>query len=538
VVAGRHVHLKPPINWSMDPFHSDPWRKKLTTLTWLSPLLRGYGHLGDKRALVKARDVALDWVRKHHAPSVGTTITWERKRVSDRAGVLAYVTRAAACEDRLGHHQARLLLASARTHGNYLYRSSSDPNNHALLAASGLVVLSEAFPFLHDAHAWRKRGISRFTRTVHKVVDKHTGVHLEHSPGYQERTNDHVKVFLSLFRHPPQRLVGLLRRMRHVTGWFVMPDKTIVPIGDTHSIVKSPGYALPPTLRQGLSTIRRDGYSIVKHGGSFLAAVAGYHHASHKHADELSFDLFEDGRRVIVETGRRNKSQNANNPASVRASRFTMTSQAHSTLTADGHSFDLNHRFYGSAIDAQGRDPASGWFAIEGHNPLIASQGVNHHRLYLYRPGEALVVCDFVRSGRRHTYDRWLQVAPGIHVKRHGAEARLSAGDGFRATVWSDHHPQDLRTKLFRGHRHPLRGWWEPPRYGKLRPRYALDLRTRARNADRVFTLGLSAQPVKASVLSHHHGASTVRVELPGQTPVAVSVRRDHHELVVSQSQP
>jgi hypothetical protein len=530
--------LKPPINWSKDPFHSDPWRKKLTTMTWLSPLLRGYGHLDDVRALVKARDIVLDWVRKHPRPSARTTITWERKRASDRAGVLAYVTRAAACEDRLGRHQARLLLASARTHGNFLYEASSDPNNHSLLAASGLVVLAESFPFLNDADEWRHRGIARFNRTIHQVVDKGTGVHLEHSPGYQDRTNDHVKEFLDLFRNPPKKLVGLLRRMKRVTGWFVMGDKTIVPIGDTHSIVKAPGYALPPTLRQGLSPIRRDGYAIVKKDSSFLAATAGYHHHSHKHADELTFDLFEEGRRVIVETGRRNKSQDASNPASVRASRFTMASQAHSTLTADGRSFDLGGRTYGSAIDAQGRDPESGWFAIQGHNPLLGRQGIEHRRLFLYLPGEALVVCDFVRSGRRHVYERWLQIAPHIHVNRDGARARLSAGDGFRATVWSERRPQDLRTKLFRGDRHPLRGWWMPPRYGKLRPRYALDLRTRARNVNRVLTIGLSRDPVKASILRHRGGATTVRVELPGESPVTVAVRRHRHELSVSRRQP
>ena len=71
---------------------------------------------------------------------------------------------------------------------------------------------------------------------------------------------------------------------------------------------------------------------------------------------------------------------------------------------------------YGSGLIAAGE--GEGWYAIEGRNRLLEGQGVDHQRLFLYRPGTALVIVDHVRSDVAHTYTRYLQLHPDDRARR------------------------------------------------------------------------------------------------------------------------
>src|SRR6185436_13163932 len=52
----------------------------------------------------------------------------------------------------------------------------------------------------------------------------------------------------------------------------------------------------------------------------------------------------------------------------------------------------------------------------EGRNPLLRGQGVAHTRLFLYRPGVALVIVDRLRSDAVHTYIRYLHLHPDVEL--------------------------------------------------------------------------------------------------------------------------
>ena len=97
---------------------------------------------------------------------------------------------------------------------------------------------------------------------------------------------------------------------------------------------------------------------------SFLAVASAFHNLSHKHADELSFELFDRGYRIVSDTGLYNKDQN-------RFWKHQRSAQAHSTLTVDQRNFRLRrNRAYGSGIQATGQG-ATGWYGIQAHNPLV-----------------------------------------------------------------------------------------------------------------------------------------------------------------------
>ncbi len=368
----------------------------------------------------------------------------------------------------------------------------------------------------------------RFEDAIFTLVDRRTGVHLEHTPGYEQKTVDHVRAFLRLLKRHQPKLEHLLGEMKKAVGWFTMPDGYIVPIADTPFYKRSPAYGrrLAREL-SGLSGFLRDGFAVARRGDSYLATVAGYHRAAHKHADELTFDLFEGGLRVIVDSGRRDHTQNAGKrpdlPGPGATEAFTKSSFAHSTLVVDGRSFNLHHRPYGSALDAQGS--GDGWFAILGHNPLLRSQGVSHRRLWLYEPGKALIVVDRVRSQQLHTYSRFLQIGPRIHARESAGYVRLAAGHGFHGSIWSSAGA----VKLYRGHVKPIRGWYVRGGFHSLTPRFTERLTTQGRNQRLISTVGLTRRPVTARPA----GRGSYVVRIPGRKPVKLTVRRHGRRLQV-----
>jgi heparinase II/III-like protein len=530
-VLGRRRRLEPPIDWHQNPFHSYPWQKKLNELSWLDPLIYADLHrIHRGRAVHRALAVVLDWIHQNPRPN-GFRAAWERKRAGDRLTRIAFVARRAACEGRLTRSKAGAIITAVRRHAEFLVNDTPGPGgltNHALLRDQGLLIGARLFGFLGSADHWRRVALRRFDQGIDLLVDRRTGIHLEHTPGYEQKTISHIEVVLGLLRHPPARYQRLLKRMKVADGWFTMPDDQIVPIADTPFRKPAPRYGRRIGGRlHGISQYLRDGFAIARRAGSYLATVAGFHRIAHKHADELTFDLFENGRRVIVDSGRRDHTQAAGKgdlPGPRTTTAWTESSFAHSTLVVDGRSFPIGGHPYGSALDAEGS--GDGWFAVLGHNPLVRAQGVRHQRLLLYRPGHALVVADRLRSKHVHTYSRYLQIAPGIRADRHRHVVRLKAPHGFRGSIWSP----VAKPRLYRGSLHPLRGWYVRGGYHSLTPRFTERLRTRGRGEHLIATVGIGGGVVKA----HRRGPHAFLVRIPGHRPERVVVVRHGKRLHVA----
>ena len=144
-------------------------------------------------------------------------------------------------------------------------------------------------------------------------------------------------------------------------------------------------------------------------GVGYLAVTDGFHNTTHKHADELSFELFDHGVPIVNDTGLYHK-----DPGEIRD--FVVSNRAHSGLAVDGLDLPIadGSLAYGSGLTAAGE--GDGWYAIEGRNPLFEQQGVAHSRLFLYRPGVALVIVDDLGSDLAHTYTRYLQLHPDVEL--------------------------------------------------------------------------------------------------------------------------
>src|SRR5204863_9769461 len=132
------------------------------------------------------------------------------------------------------------------------------------------------------------------------------------------------------------------------------------------------------------------------------------------------------------------------------------SARAHSDLTVDRRGFPIldPSQAYGSGLIATGQ--GDGWYAIEGRNPLVRDQGVDHRRLFLYRPGVALVVADRVRSGGEHLYTRHFQLGPDIGIANASVSSTTLRAPGLDGRLYDAPAPAPATRTEVRGSHHPL----------------------------------------------------------------------------------
>ena len=184
--------------------------------------------------------------------------------------------------------------------------------------------------------------------------------------------------------------------------------------------------------------------------------ASAFHNLSHKHADELSFELFDRGYRIVSDTGLYNKDQNrfydypALRPGSQHGDgrRQGLRAQAPQCLWKRDR-----------CPLASGR---TGWYGIRATNPLVKRQGVSHERLFFYKPGTALVVVDRRRRQEASTFTTGGsssgQTCRSARAGRAGARSRGLPGSSLRRPR---HTPSADRTTV-RGDRDTLEGYTFP----------------------------------------------------------------------------
>jgi Heparinase II/III-like protein len=184
-------------------------------------------------------------------------------------------------------------------------------------------------------------------------------------------------------------------------------------------------------------------------------------------------------------------------------------------LTVDGEDFDWRGAEpYGSGIEAAGEE--DGWYTVSMRNPLLAAQGVDHRRVLLYRPAEALIVLDDVQSANEHDYVRRFHFGSGLEAAQNEPGRVALAGKSIAATLTDIGDEAELA--LDRSREDPRLGWTYPGDRERTAV-WTATLRSRAKNATlaTVLTLGDNAIEVTISAIKSDHieiqlGASTVTV--------------------------
>lgn len=527
------TRLKPPIKWdTLDPHQSRSFRQNLHGFTWIDALLYDYRRTGDEDTLRRARDLALDWIEsnpKRFRPG-RKGFAWHPKTAADRVGYLGFLTRAAACEGLLNQTQARVLVSSLVAHGEYLADAKEhEASNFGLFQDLGLLIVSEYIEFEKESASWRKLAVRRFPDTLQGRLSPEN-VWLEHSTQYQFLAIRLLRDFIK-YRPGKQRdpaLSATLAAMRGATNWFVKPGGQYALLGDTQ-IADAPtwGYSKGASP-QGLKAFPDSGFAMVRNGGSYLATTSSFFNTTHKHADELDFDLFDRGVQIVNGPG------NYGYDREEEFRDYQLSSNSHSVLVVDGQSFSLDPtNVHGSAIRATGR--GAGWYAIEGTNPLLSGQGVSHSRLFLYKPGATLVVVDRVRAAAPHTYRRYFQLGSEIQAQPVSAGMLGLTGPGFAGGLHDEAAAsREALRVMVRGRRTPLQGVVFPG-FRQLVPRWSVELASNDEDADYITTFTLAGARRSGRVLLANGTETRVELNASSRSTERISVTRRGGGLSVSE---
>lgn len=505
------AELAPPVDWLQDPFDSRSWRAQLHTFRFLDVLFQMYLKEGDIEALRRARDLVLDWIAQNPRGHDGISeYAWWDKVVGDRAPFFAYLLDAGCDAGILDSEQATTLLRSLVEHADYLVDDDNytHQTNHGLFQDAGLLILARYLSFLEEAREWRAHGFARFLGTLRRQIEIEEGVHLEHSPEYQFLTINLIGKIRELAGIEDPWLEALLERMRDAGAWFVLPDATVPPIGDSDRVPAPKSVLEAAAGKSGLKVFPSSGWAVVKTEDSALIVSAGYHSHAHKHLDDLGFYLYENGEPVIVEAGKYGYDSDP-------ARQYAVSAAAHNGLVADGVEMDLRTiKPYGSGIEWGAE--AGGWHAIAGEDKIASAQGVQHRRLFIYRPGLVLILVDEVASGDERGFKRFLHLGPQLEVS--GEVTRLELrGSSFRGFL-SESSEDGVSGHLVRGQREPSLQGWLFPEYRSWQETWTVEYECRRTSGRLVTTLSLQEEPVRTHVSEVDSGAVEIAVAASGHS--------------------
>ena len=232
------------------------------------------------------------------------------------------------------------------------------------------------------------------------------GVHTENSPDYHFFTHKRI---IKMVNSPwwtdlDEIILNLLKLGEQAKPWLVFPNNKCVPIGDSHTgsaINKLPKLEGWPHIKvDNYIAALVDSYAIVRSSesipiekSSFLFFQGSFNSHHHKHGDDLSFILQENGVDILVDSGKYGYQSD-------KYRKYFLSTRAHNTIEVDGRSTARSKEYaYGGAIKEEPKY-VNGFWLLRGRVDHKISQ-YTHERTIVYKPNEDLYVIDSIINNKQ-----------------------------------------------------------------------------------------------------------------------------------------
>jgi Heparinase II/III-like protein/Heparinase II/III N-terminus len=413
-IGRERQELRPPVDWSKQPYEvGDEHAFRLNCFFFADPVVLASVDEDFRVSLLESLAALYqDWIEQNPRtdPPRPHKYAWYDHSVAARVVHLTHLLRESGRVGVLRQEERETLARSVIEHVDFLMAEENyqPQHNHGLFSDAGLHLAADALSFLPESSEWASLASERFRDTLSRTIETSEGVHLEHSPFYQLVMRRALERFGSTGLLPPVELSDLLRRMDEATAWMTSPDGTLPAIGDTNAGAEPDPPAQELVERcSGLRTFPRSGYAMVRDDESYLFVTAAFHSGAHKHADDLSYCLYEGGRLLVGDAG------NAGYDYEGAARQFCVSPAAHSGIGVDSYTWISDPRGgAGSGLVASGS--LDDTHAILAENPRIAPDDRVARRLFIYRPGDALAVVDELFAHENEVVERYLQLSPEL----------------------------------------------------------------------------------------------------------------------------
>ena len=411
-LRGERFALSPPVDWWEEPYRATGERGFFqNSFVFADPLL------ADPRfpeVLTALAAICADWLAANPQAEASHPhpYAWHDHAAAGRLVVMAFVLRETIRRGLLDATLAETLAAGILEHARYLLGNENYAAhyNHGLFSDAALALAARSLASAPLAAVWTEVAEDRFGAVLSHTIDADEAVHLEHSPYYHWIIHGALSRFAAAGIFEGLDLVGLTQRMEESGAWLVAPDGTLPPIGDTSSGRRPPqSLESASTSLTGMRVFSAAGYAVVQKGSSTLVVTAAHHPTAHKHADDGSFCLYENGEAVILDSG--DPGHDYESPER----RYGTSPIAHATICVDGFDWARERSPYGSGIVASAE--WDGLYALLTRNPGAVPGGGAARRALVYAPARFLLAIDDVEAGPEHELVRSLPVAPGLETK-------------------------------------------------------------------------------------------------------------------------
>lgn len=447
----------------------------------IDTLILAWQQTGKAEYVEGALRIVDDWHRYHIEQRRSSYYGWGDMATGIRAMKLAWfldkALRGAIEVD--GPRRSRLLSLADR-HAQVLRQEGFiAEGNHGLFQTHGLLALCRTLPHLancQDAVAYAERATERLLRT--QFTEE--GGHREHSPAYHMFVADIVKRMLrSGWYDDFTGVRALVARIESNRVWMYHPNGEGVLVGDSEreaGQVRFPagtvgcdvGESVPldcyrlKVLRETGYAIARSDWAVLVESSSMLFLTAAFHSSIHKHADDLSFELFDHGELILTDTG---KYKYDNDPWRD----FAVSSRAHNTLEINGTSSSiLPENAYGSGLLTAVLNNGRYRFIAEAPQ---ADTGRTHRRHLYYAPRRSLLVIDEVDGPEPTSVTQWFHFSPQVDVSPADVDGRFVALLSSGRQVHVERVDAGCPGTLYRGLSSPFIQGWTSTSYGVLVPR-------------------------------------------------------------------
>ncbi|TCI71238.1 alginate lyase family protein [Exiguobacterium sp. SH0S7] len=446
-------------NWSVPASESNSYPFQIHYLTVLNQLTQAYNDTGDLAYLKYGERVIKSWTKAHPVANY-KQMRWPYNDHGTSIRTFHLLNFWDVYKKTSLHKDPNftgLMLKTFHEHGTLLATPSfyKTYHNHGIFQDMALTAIAQTFPEFDKSGAWQTLANTRLQKQITHSISK-DAVHLEHSPGYQSYMYHTFARFLdwaeaNRFVLPPS--MANMEDMPKQLTYMLKPNSTLPIFGDTSGAIRTKGiipdtddypelaYALtrgtegvkPPHVLKRIGTqysFMREYWSAPPRAFTQATQVmmtAGYYSSAHKHADDLTIDVYGLGRDFIIETGRYGYT---NRPERQRV--FGV--DAHNTVHRDGENLDLSAAMRGKSriVTVKNTGPTS--LAI-GESKLIG-KGATHRRTLVYDKAQTLVVYDKITGPASAKYVQRFHLAEGLKLLKSSiATQNVLYGDTNGRTV-------------------------------------------------------------------------------------------------------
>lgn len=285
------------IDWdTTDEKYGDSYQLYIHSLRFVNELLITYDATREIMYIDKAKEYIESWVT-YTANNVGSNMVWYDHPTAQRIQVIIYYLYLVKDIHKIDETQYINIL---RYHSKFLANNNNyRRNNHGLMMDRSLMILGNILKDDMIFNIGYYRSIDTFWHSY-----SYTGLHLENSPEYHNMvTNMYIELqkYLTLSgKTYGSTIIAFLNRARTLRNIFTKPNKVIPSIGDSgNGVVKiNKKFENFIDYAAGLAIIQEE------RNEYFLTFISGYATITHKHIDDLSFNLFYKGKDFFVDPGK------------------------------------------------------------------------------------------------------------------------------------------------------------------------------------------------------------------------------------------